>query len=170
MKPFVFMAVVAGTGLSIGASPDATSEVIVESQGLRGAGTYTDVVTVSGNGTYTTTTGTNPGGYLPTAAQVAEGGYEVEGFQPLFGLAGHFEPDRIEAATFIIAGALAGLLLWQFPILFICDVWVRLLSNMDHIWACSWCSFIYFINHYCRICNSFSNCYLHWYSSWIVTI
>jgi hypothetical protein len=38
-------------------------------------------------------------GYLPTAAQIAEGGYEVEGFQPLFGLAGHFEPDRIEAAV-----------------------------------------------------------------------
>jgi hypothetical protein len=38
-------------------------------------------------------------GYLPTAAQVAEGGYEVEGFQPLFGLSGHFEPDRIEPAV-----------------------------------------------------------------------
>ena len=38
-------------------------------------------------------------GYLPTAAQVAEGGYEVEGFQPLFGLSGHFEADRIEAAV-----------------------------------------------------------------------
>lgn len=35
-------------------------------------------------------------GYLPTAAQVAEGGYEVEGFQPLFGLSGHFESGRIE--------------------------------------------------------------------------
>jgi len=35
-------------------------------------------------------------GYLPTAAQVAEGGYEVEGFQPLFGLSGHFESSRIE--------------------------------------------------------------------------
>ena len=32
-------------------------------------------------------------GYLPTAAQVPEGGYEVEGFQPLFGLSGRFEPD-----------------------------------------------------------------------------
>jgi hypothetical protein len=38
-------------------------------------------------------------GYLPTATQVAEGGYEVEGFQPLFGLSGHFEVDRIEAAV-----------------------------------------------------------------------
>lgn len=38
-------------------------------------------------------------GYLPTATQVAEGGYEVEGFQPLFGLSGHFEADRIEAAV-----------------------------------------------------------------------
>ena len=38
-------------------------------------------------------------GYLPTAAQVTEGGYEVEGFQPLFGLSGHFEADRIEAAV-----------------------------------------------------------------------
>jgi hypothetical protein len=38
-------------------------------------------------------------GYLPTAAQVAEGGYEVEGFQPLFGLSGHFDADRIEAAV-----------------------------------------------------------------------
>ena len=38
-------------------------------------------------------------GYLPTAAQVAEGGYEVEGFQPLFGLSGHFEAVRIEAAV-----------------------------------------------------------------------
>jgi hypothetical protein len=38
-------------------------------------------------------------GYLPTASQVREGGYEVEGFQPLFGLAGHFEADRIEPAV-----------------------------------------------------------------------
>ncbi len=38
-------------------------------------------------------------GYLPTAAQVTEGGYEVEGFQPLFGLKGHFKADRIEAAV-----------------------------------------------------------------------
>lgn len=35
-------------------------------------------------------------GYLPTASQVPEGGYEVEGFQPLFGLAGVFDDDRIE--------------------------------------------------------------------------
>jgi hypothetical protein len=41
-------------------------------------------------------------GYLPTAAQIPEGGYEVEGFQPLFGLSGHFEPGRIGPA---IAGA-----------------------------------------------------------------
>ena len=38
-------------------------------------------------------------GYLPTSAQIAEGGYEVEGFQPLFGLSGHFEADRIEPAV-----------------------------------------------------------------------
>ena len=38
-------------------------------------------------------------GYLPTAAQVLEGGYEVEGFQPFFGLSGHFEADRIKAAV-----------------------------------------------------------------------
>jgi hypothetical protein len=38
-------------------------------------------------------------GYLPTATQVAEGGYEVEGFQPLFGLSGHFAADRIETAV-----------------------------------------------------------------------
>jgi len=38
-------------------------------------------------------------GYLPTAAQVPEGGYEVLGFQPLFGLAGHFKADCIEPAV-----------------------------------------------------------------------
>jgi hypothetical protein len=38
-------------------------------------------------------------GYLPTAAQIPEGGYEVEGFQPLFGLSGHFESDRIGPAV-----------------------------------------------------------------------
>jgi hypothetical protein len=38
-------------------------------------------------------------GYLPTAAQIPEGGYEVEGFQPLFGLSGHFKADRIEPAV-----------------------------------------------------------------------
>jgi len=38
-------------------------------------------------------------GYLPTAAQVLEGGYEVEGFQPLFGLSGRFESTRIEPAV-----------------------------------------------------------------------
>jgi hypothetical protein len=37
-------------------------------------------------------------GYLPTAAQIPQGGYEVEGFQPLFGLSGHFKPDRISPA------------------------------------------------------------------------
>jgi hypothetical protein len=37
-------------------------------------------------------------GYLPTAAQIPQGGYEVEGFQPLFGLSGHFMPDRIGPA------------------------------------------------------------------------
>ena len=44
-------------------------------------------------------------GYLPTAAQIPEGGYEVEGFQPLFGLSGHFEPGRIGPA---IAGVVKG--------------------------------------------------------------
>ena len=38
-------------------------------------------------------------GYLPTSAQVLEGGYEVEGFQPLFGLSGRFESTRIEPAV-----------------------------------------------------------------------
>jgi hypothetical protein len=38
-------------------------------------------------------------GYLPTAAQVPEGGYEVEGFQPLFGLSGRFLPERIGPAV-----------------------------------------------------------------------
>jgi hypothetical protein len=38
-------------------------------------------------------------GYLPTAAQVLEGGYEVDGFQSLFGLAGHFDAARIEPAV-----------------------------------------------------------------------
>jgi hypothetical protein len=38
-------------------------------------------------------------GYLPTAAQVREGGYEVQGFQPLFGMSGRFEPGRIEPAV-----------------------------------------------------------------------
>jgi hypothetical protein len=38
-------------------------------------------------------------GYLPTAAQVPEGGYEVEGFQPLFGLSGRFDSGRIGAAV-----------------------------------------------------------------------
>jgi hypothetical protein len=38
-------------------------------------------------------------GYLPTAAQVPEGGYEVEGFQPLFGLSGRFEAGQIGPAV-----------------------------------------------------------------------
>jgi hypothetical protein len=38
-------------------------------------------------------------GYLPTAAQVPEGGYEVEGFQPFFGLSGRFEPGQIGPAV-----------------------------------------------------------------------
>jgi len=37
-------------------------------------------------------------GYLPTAAQIPEGGYEVEGFQPLFGLSGRFDSGLIGAA------------------------------------------------------------------------
>ena len=37
-------------------------------------------------------------GYLPTAEQVPEGGYEVEGFQPLFGLSGRFLGDQIGPA------------------------------------------------------------------------
>jgi hypothetical protein len=42
-------------------------------------------------------------GYLPTAEQIPEGGYEVEGFQPWFGLSGRFEPGRIGPA---VAGCL----------------------------------------------------------------
>jgi hypothetical protein len=38
-------------------------------------------------------------GYLPTAAQIAEGGYEVEGFQPFFGLSGDFDSAQIGAAV-----------------------------------------------------------------------
>jgi hypothetical protein len=38
-------------------------------------------------------------GYLPTAKQVLEGGYEVEGFQPFFGLSGHFLPNAIASAV-----------------------------------------------------------------------
>ena len=34
-------------------------------------------------------------GYLPTAAQIPQGGYEVEGFQPLFGLSGTFDSEKI---------------------------------------------------------------------------
>jgi hypothetical protein len=38
-------------------------------------------------------------GYLPTAAQIPKGGYEVEGFQPLFGLSGRFDPAKIGPAV-----------------------------------------------------------------------
>jgi hypothetical protein len=38
-------------------------------------------------------------GYLPTATQVPEGGYEVEGFQPFFGLSGRFDAGRISPAV-----------------------------------------------------------------------
>ncbi|MCK1287619.1 hypothetical protein IVB41_27320 [Bradyrhizobium sp. 44] len=38
-------------------------------------------------------------GYLPTTTQVPEGGYEVEGFQPFFGLSGRFEPGQIGPAV-----------------------------------------------------------------------
>ena len=34
-------------------------------------------------------------GYLPTAQQIPQGGYEVEGFQPLFGLSGRFDSETI---------------------------------------------------------------------------
>lgn len=37
-------------------------------------------------------------GYLPTATQVPEGGYEVEGFQPFFGMSGRFDANRIGPA------------------------------------------------------------------------
>jgi hypothetical protein len=38
-------------------------------------------------------------GYLPTATQVLEGGYEVEGFQPFFGLSGRFDSGQIGPAV-----------------------------------------------------------------------
>jgi hypothetical protein len=38
-------------------------------------------------------------GYLPTPVQIREGGYEVEGFQPLFGLSGHFDEEAIIPAV-----------------------------------------------------------------------
>jgi hypothetical protein len=44
-------------------------------------------------------------GYLPTATQVSEGGYEVEGFQPFFGLSGRFDSDQIGPA---VAGCVRG--------------------------------------------------------------
>ncbi len=38
-------------------------------------------------------------GYLPTPDQIREGGYEVEGFQPLFGLSGNFDAEKIIPAV-----------------------------------------------------------------------
>jgi hypothetical protein len=38
-------------------------------------------------------------GYLPTPDQIREGGYEVEGFQSLFGLSGHFDAEKIVPAV-----------------------------------------------------------------------
>jgi hypothetical protein len=38
-------------------------------------------------------------GYLPTAKQIPQGGYEVEGFQPLFGLSGYFDRDQVSPAV-----------------------------------------------------------------------
>jgi hypothetical protein len=38
-------------------------------------------------------------GYLPTPAQIRQGGYEVEGFQPLFGLSGQFDTEKITPAV-----------------------------------------------------------------------
>jgi len=38
-------------------------------------------------------------GYLPTPQQIREGGYEVEGFQQLFGLSGHFDAEKITPAV-----------------------------------------------------------------------
>jgi hypothetical protein len=38
-------------------------------------------------------------GYLPTAVQIRQGGYEVEGFQPLFGLSGQFDSESIIPAV-----------------------------------------------------------------------
>jgi hypothetical protein len=38
-------------------------------------------------------------GYLPTPAQIGKGGYEVQGFQPLFGLTGAFDSENIAPAV-----------------------------------------------------------------------
>jgi hypothetical protein len=38
-------------------------------------------------------------GYLPTAVQIRQGGYEVEGFQPLFGLSGTFDSESMLPAV-----------------------------------------------------------------------
>jgi Neutral/alkaline non-lysosomal ceramidase, N-terminal len=46
-------------------------------------------------------------GYLPTPAQIRQGGYEAVGFQPLFGLSGHFDLKKIEPAV-------TGCLKWAF--------------------------------------------------------
>ena len=49
-------------------------------------------------------------GYLPTPAQIREGGYEVEGFQPLFGLSGTFDAEKITPAVIhCVKQAVAGL-------------------------------------------------------------
>jgi hypothetical protein len=49
-------------------------------------------------------------GYLPTAVQIPEGGYEVEGFQPLFGLSGTFDTEKITPAIIdCVKQAVAGL-------------------------------------------------------------
>jgi hypothetical protein len=49
-------------------------------------------------------------GYLPTPVQIREGGYEVEGFQPLFGLSGTFDAEKITPAVIdCVKQALAGL-------------------------------------------------------------
>jgi hypothetical protein len=49
-------------------------------------------------------------GYLPTPVQIREGGYEVEGFQPLFGLCGKFDAEKITPAVVdCVKQAVAGL-------------------------------------------------------------
>jgi Neutral/alkaline non-lysosomal ceramidase, N-terminal len=49
-------------------------------------------------------------GYLPTPGQIREGGYEVEGFQPLFGLSGTFDAEKITPAVIhCVKQAVAGL-------------------------------------------------------------
>jgi hypothetical protein len=49
-------------------------------------------------------------GYLPTPVQIREGGYEVAGFQPLFGLSGKFDAEKITPAVIdCVKQAIAGL-------------------------------------------------------------